>query len=588
MKSYVTTIADMLEPSIQYVIPQFQREYAWQRNQWLPLWDDIQNVAQNIANAPNAESVPPHFMGPIVMQQRKDQSEDRDSYIIVDGQQRLTTIAIVLRAFANASQECGLLDMEDKFLSYVQNYNGPEYSPKVRHLHRGNYNDLKAVLEMYSGGTDMNSRMSRCHDFFQSRAVTYIRQGEDRERSCQNLLDVLRHKLETAVLTLEPNEQPNKVFETLNARGAPLKQSELIKNTIMYEGNVIEDEEQANILWGTREQEMDHPYYGRENREGERLDKFFADWLTAINRNRVASDHASTEFRHYLTSVKNSGQNIGYITQRMKQSAEIYRKVQTNDFPHSRPSTTRLLAAGTEFFMPVVLWLWSEDKEIELSQRQSILRIIESYVVRRILTGNSVGDSIAGNITGMLNAMQANLNTGRDPQEGAYSWISMNQNEAIRWPSDNEVIDKIANYPHEMSASRRNMVLNAIESRLRIDNGQQPVGSGFQSATLIPEGEIGRTHYPIEGRPTPARLERRNGILKQLGNFTLTQTNLSRREREAPWEEKREALERRGGNALMTQRLLRSQQQSFTEQDIVDRSRWMAELCVVIWPREQE
>ena len=588
MKSYVTTIADMLEPSIQYVIPQFQREYAWQRNQWLPLWDDIQNVAQNIANAPDAESVPPHFMGPIVMQQRKNQTEDRDSYIIVDGQQRLTTIVIVLRAFANASQECGLLDMEEKFLSYVQNYNGPEYSPKVRHLHRGNYNDLKAVLEMYSGGTDMNSRMSRCHDFFQSRAVTYIRQGEDRERACQNLLDVLRHKLETAVLTLEPNEQPNKVFETLNARGAPLKQSELIKNTIMYEGNVIEDEEQANILWGTKEQEMDHPYYGRENREGERLDKFFADWLTSINRNRVASDYTSTEFRHYLTSVKNSGQNIGYITQRMKQSAEIYRKVQKNDFPHSRPSTTRLLAAGTEFFMPVVLWLWSEDKEIELSQRQSILRIIESYVVRRILTGNSVGDSIAGNITGMLNAMQANLNTGRDPQEGAYNWISMNQNEAIRWPSDNEVIDKIANYPHEMSASRRNMVLNAIESRLRIDNGQQPVGSGFQSATLIPEGEIGRTNYPIEGRPTPARLERRNGILKQLGNFTLTQTNLKKREQEAPWEEKKEALERRGGNALMTQRLLRSRQQSFTEQDIVDRSRWMAELCVVIWPREQE
>lgn len=588
MKSHVTTIANMLEPNTEYVIPQFQREYAWQREQWLPLWDDIHNVAQNIANALAPESVPPHFMGPIVMQQRQDQTESRDSYIIVDGQQRLTTIIIVLRAFANASRECDLRDMEDTFLSYVQNYDGQEYSPKVRHLYRRNYNDLKAVVEMYSAGTDMNSRMSRCHDFFQSRAVGYIRKDRNSEQNCQNLLDVLRHKLETAVLTLEPNEQPNKVFETLNARGEPLKQFELIKNTIMYEGNVIEDDTLANVLWGTEEKEMDHPYYGRENQDGERLDQFLSDWLTSINRNRIASDYTSTEFRHYLTAVKNSGQNIGYITQRMKRSAEIYRRVQTNEFPESRPSTTRLLAARTEFFMPIVLWLWSEEREIELTQRQAILRIVESYVVRRILSGDSVGEGIARNITGILNAMQANLNAGRDPQEAAHTWISMNQNEATRWPSDAEVVDKISNHPHEMSATRRNMVLHAMENRLRIDNGQRPVSNGFQTAILIPEGEIGQTKYPMEARPTPARLERRNRIVKQLGNFTLTNTNLTKKERESGWEEKQETLERRGRDVFLTQHLLSQQQKAFTEQDIIDRSRWMAELCVAIWPREQE
>lgn len=524
-------------------------------------------------------------MGPIVMQQRDSGNEGQDSYIVVDGQQRLTTIIVILRAFANASRECNLWDMEDKFLSYVENYNGQEYSPKVRHLNRHNYNDLKAVLEMYAAGTDVTSRMSLCHDFFQGRAVRYIRKDENTEQNCQNLLDVLRDKLETAVLTLEPNEQPNKVFETLNARAEPLKQSELIKNTIMYEGSVIENEERANVLWG---EEMDHPYYGRENQEGERLDQFFSDWLTSINRNRISADRTATEFRHYLTAVKNRGQDIGYIARNMKQAAEICRRVQTNYFQESQPSTTRLLAARTEFFMPVVLWLWSEEREIEPSQRQAILRIIESYVVRRILTGDSVGESIARNITGMLNAMQANLNTGRDPQEGAYAWISMNQNEATWWPSDNEVMDKIANHPHEMSAARRNMVLHAIESRLRIDNGQRPVSGGFQTTILIPDAEIGLTNYPVEGRSTPGRLERRNKIVKQLGNFTLTNTNLTKREREAGWEEKQGALERRGRDLLLTQKLLSPQQRTFTDQDISERSRWIAELCIAIWPREQE
>ena len=456
----------------------------------------------------------------------------------------------------------------------------------MRHLNRRNFNDLKAVLEMFSAGTDVNSRMSLCHDFFQARAVRYIRNDQNTELNCRNLLDVLRYKLETAVLILEPNEQPNKVFETLNALAEPLKQSELIKNTIMYEGNVIESEERASILWG---EDMDHPYYGRENQEGKQLDQFFIDWLTSINRDRIAPNRSASLFRHHITAVKNTGWDIGFITQRMKQAAGIYRRVKENNFQESQPSTTRLLAANTEFFMPVVLWLWSEEREIELGQRQAILRIIESYVVRRILTSNSVGESIARNITGMLNAMQVGLNAGQDPREAAHNWISMNQNEATRWPSDNEVIDKISNHPHEMSAIRRNMVLHAIESLLRIDNGQRPISSsGLQTAILIPEGEIGMTNYPIEGRPTPTRLERRNGIVKQLGNFTLTHTNLSKRERETGWEEKQEALERRGRDVLLTQRLLLPQQRVFTEQDIIDRSRLMAELCIAVWPREQE
>ena len=125
MKSHVTTIADMLDTNVEYVIPQFQRAYAWNREkQWDPLWDDIQSVAQNVANAPKPESVPPHFMGPIVMQQRQGQAEGQENYIIVDGQQRLTTIIIILKAFANASRECGLGYLEDKFLSYIQNYDG--------------------------------------------------------------------------------------------------------------------------------------------------------------------------------------------------------------------------------------------------------------------------------------------------------------------------------------------------------------------------------------------------------------------------------------------------------------------------------
>lgn len=587
MKSEVSTIAAMLKPEIQYVIPQFQRAYAWRReDHWVPLWDDIESVAQNMANASERHSVPPHFMGPIVIQRRRSETEDQDSYIVVDGQQRLTTIIIVLRAFANACGECGLDHMEQEFLAYVENNDAQEYSPKVRHLNQRNFNHLKVVLEMNSTGTDVNSAMSQCLDFFQGRAVNYIREGsnlDDREENSRHLLDVLRYKLETAVLTLDPMEQPNKVFETLNARGEPLTQSELIKNTVMYEGSVIEDEDKANTLWG---REMDHAYYSREDEEEQRLDQFFADWLTSIVTNKVAVDRTSTQFRHYLTRVKNDGFDIDYIARKMKQSADIYRRVRLDEFPESRPSTSRLLVAGTGFFMPVVLWLWSEEREVDRGQRQAVLRIIESYVVRRILTNNSLGESIARNITQMLRSMEHEMDRGRSPEQAAYDWISKHRNEAFRWPSDNEVIDRVATQPHEMSAARRNMVLHALESHLRVDRGLPPVRNGLLTVRLIPTGEVGLTNYPIEGRTNPSRLERRRNVIEQLGNFTLTHTRLTGKEGDFAWPDKRESLQNKGSNILLNQELLTHQQNSLKEQDIVDRSRWFAELCIAVWPRE--
>ena len=257
MKSTVTTITTMLEEDAEYIIPHFQRPYAWRvEQQWSPLWDDIKSVAENIGATENPDAVPPHFMGPLVLQERLNGTEPK-SYIVVDGQQRMTTILILMKAFADACRECDLSRYSTQFLMHIWNTDGNGNAlPKVRHLHKRNSVEMNAVLNDYSGHTDLNGRIAYCHDFFRTRAVEYLRHSKNPEKACVNLLQALNLKLETAVLTLNSNEQPNKVFETLNARGEPLRQAELIKNTIMYEGNVIENEDLADHLWN---RELEHP-----------------------------------------------------------------------------------------------------------------------------------------------------------------------------------------------------------------------------------------------------------------------------------------------------------------------------------------
>ena len=221
MKAEVTTFAAMLDGNVEYVIPQFQRTYAWKREeQWSPLWDDIINTANAVAAAGSCDEAPPHFMGPLVIQERSGRADGRPpGFIVVDGQQRMTTMLVLLKAGGDAADELGMPDLAERFLARIWNETGSGVkTPKVRHA---NGRDRSALLEVLHGltDTDADSNIADCYAFFNDAIVEYLRKAGDRRERCQNLLDTLEKKMETAALLLNPTEQPNIVFETLNARG---------------------------------------------------------------------------------------------------------------------------------------------------------------------------------------------------------------------------------------------------------------------------------------------------------------------------------------------------------------------------------
>ena len=396
MKSEVTTIYAMLDGDVEYVIPQFQRAYAWRREeQWEPLWDDIVNLVQAIADSGSVSETPPHFMGPLVIQKRDVHPDGRPpGYIVVDGQQRMTTMLVLLKAVGDAAEEAGMPDLAENFHSRL--WNNLAYdtrTPKVRPVNRRDSRALRAVLSRLAS-TDDEGVIVDCYDFFNRVAVEYLRGWEDRRVRGQDLLDALERKLETAVLELEASEQPNRVFETLNARAAPLKQFELVKNTIMYEGEVVEDEERAGVLWMP---DFDDGYWYQESAGGvSKLDAFLSDWLTAKLERRIATNRISTEFRALLAREKERRHNVGHLTHRLNYAATKYREVDENAFSETLPSSERLLTMRFNMVMPVILWLWDWDSAVGRREKQNVLRVVESYIVRRmrlVLTpGNDTGN----------------------------------------------------------------------------------------------------------------------------------------------------------------------------------------------------
>ena len=583
MDARVTTLAAMLDGDDEYVIPQFQRPYAWKRDeQWSPLWNDIVNKANAIAAVADAESVPPHFMGPLVIQERNPSDDGRPpGYIVVDGQQRMTTMLVLLKAVGDAAAELGMPEQAELFHSRI--WNDLAYgakAPKVRH---SNDRDRAALLEVLMGfaDTDAYSSIADCYAFFNDAAADYMRAQENRAERCQNLLLTLDAKMQTAVLLLDPEEQPNIVFETLNARAEPLKQSELVKNTVMYEGGVVEDADRAAQLWS---KDFEDDYWRRESDGSSKLDFFLSDWLTARLEKRVTPNRVSPEFLAYLQKAKSVTPRLQYVTDRLNLAARIYREVEAGEFTASLPSSQRLLDMRIPTVLPVILWLWDRDSQVEPRERQSALRIVESYIIRRILAGLNVSATLMNTMIDLLAHLRAATENGQSHSNAVRNMLTGGISDNARWPRDREIYDKISQTAHGMNVTRRDVVLTALENRLRRERGKSPLDFKAQSALLMPSSDAGLMHYRPPGRLTETRKRRLDERIGMLGNLTLTKKRMTQKEQDLPWLDKLLVLQNHKEIEL-TRLLLDENGGEWTEKAIEDRSNLLAELAIRTWPR---
>ena len=98
MDAKIVNLTSLFSGQISYQIPQFQRPYAWDENeQWMPLWEDVKNIAERAMRIEDSK-VRPHFMGAIVLQHRQSKTGEVAKTLVVDGQQRLTTLQLLIKA----------------------------------------------------------------------------------------------------------------------------------------------------------------------------------------------------------------------------------------------------------------------------------------------------------------------------------------------------------------------------------------------------------------------------------------------------------------------------------------------------------
>ncbi|MEP7740230.1 DUF262 domain-containing protein [Nocardioides sp. 31GB23] len=111
MKANTLTPAEIFGNQIRYVVPLYQRPYVWTKEaQWKPLWDDVRALADRVLETPDvygAPPVPPHFLGAIVIDQLPGPVTHIGARSVIDGQQRLTTLQLLLDAAQSIVEQHG-------------------------------------------------------------------------------------------------------------------------------------------------------------------------------------------------------------------------------------------------------------------------------------------------------------------------------------------------------------------------------------------------------------------------------------------------------------------------------------------------
>lgn len=593
MKTDIRHPQELFIQPIRYRIPRFQRRYVWtQEKQWEPLWEDVEKLAQSILEGDRNEA---HFMGAIVLQQQRVPSGTMQGRIVVDGQQRLTTLQLLVGAIKEVLEGRGHVDPASSLESLVVNQKhysptrNPDHRYKVWPTIRDRDAFKHAMCNKRSPARDTTSRIVQAYDYFKNRADLWLDRlsaepGE--HKAAAALAEAVEVGLDIVVIDLDHSDNPNAIFETLNARGTPLRQSDMVKNKILYEAEFgladddsKVDEEELKHLWPFDQDDWWDVKVGRGFQRRARIDLYLNHWLTLRNK---AATRAYNEFRvfdRYARDEVNEGRGIQDVARDLGKIGRVYREleeIQRNDI---RRFLERRKVMNVGAITPLLLWLLSNGLSDTI---KTCLRVLESFLVRRVVCGYSARGY--GKLFVELIKM---MDKEEEPDSILVSYLCDQTGGGRLWPNDAELLTCFETAPlyRWLTRGRLGMVLEGIEEERRTDKAEfQDVRGSWEIEHIMPQAW--RDHYPLSGDPAGREeaAEKRDRTVHTIGNLTLVSKNLNLGMSNAPWEKKKEDLARHAVLYLNKDIVTMPGPDVWDENKIASRAKQLHEAAVRVWP----
>lgn len=600
MQAGTLTVGKLFKQDRRLIVPLFQRPYVWnQENQWEPLWDDIRAVADRLLQ--NVE-VKPHFVGAVVLDQAPKPTGFLESRLVIDGQQRLTTLQLILEAFADCCES--LVEGGTEELT--------NYTRALRKLTRnddvfkeetdGEYkvwptnadqltfrlvmacscpDELVGRIKAAAKEAPVNGRLGDGYRFFHSAISQWLDDQANVEEAASALFRTLNDYIRVVVIDLESDDDAQLIFETLNARGTPLLPADLVKNDLLHRA-LAEHEDVESLYkqyWGTFDDNDDYwrAELGTGHAKRARVDTFLQHFLAMRTRSEVATAHLYSDYRRYM---KHSSRPTREHLDDLCQHANVYRSF--DHMPAQSPEGgvfTLFQTMGITSAYPFLLALFSRE-DLSRPDLLAVLDHLSSFMVRRLVCHLST----RGYATFFINLLDAVIDEA-DLPTAVYSYLASGSAEATRWPRDAEFEAAWMSYQvyGVIRQDRVRLILETLENALRSAKTENLIfGQKLTIEHLMPQKWQDNYPLPADKDVIEARLEREH-LLHTFGNLTLLTEALNPSVSNGAWGAKRDQILKHSALALN-----RDLPQTWDEAAIIARAGLMLDTAKDVWRQPSE
>lgn len=564
--------------NLQYEIPFFQRAYVWSEENWTIFWEHLTSELEAYERGENSE----HFIGTIITKQKESRNLSENVVELIDGQQRLTTISIFLKALSDTvtGDLPNLKRSLEGLLWFEDSYGKRHY--RMRHSRIDAPNFIRVMESPETASEDETSSIIQAYLYFQEKLRDHTDQSRDM------LKQVLLHKIPVISMLLDKDDDEQEIFDTINSLGVRLTIGELLKNYLFKEDSLValyeskwlavfENDEEQVEYWGTERSS------GRVKRDN--MELLLYCFLIIETKKEIRLERLFKEYKAYLKD-KTADEKKEFLL-RLSDLATIYSKIpQEKELIEIKYSDQEKrffhLLENLEIttIFPLVLYLRKN-----IADKQDLLKsfsLLESFLALRQIckfTTKNYNNLFIQIIRTLDKPVDKDDPTARDISSSHLREILSGFSEfGNRFPTELEVVE--AFNTSVLSNKQAGEILFLIA--LKDIDSEYSDSKSLSSKSFSVEHMMPKKWEENWGDPDLDELDKykRKQKLLTLGNLTLITKNLNSKLRNQAWSDKKKTLKEYSSLKMTTAFL---DKDDWNESTIEERAAMLANKAVEIW-----
>ena len=416
MQANPRTVDDLFNAQSRYIIPMFQRVYVWNEDpQWGTLWEDIVEKATLQLDEKKAN---PHYLGALIIEGVKPRSSrEVKRLLVIDGQQRLTTLQLLLCAFRDISRVNEWKTLDRTTTRYLENADAdvmekPDeevFKLWPTQLNRTVFSNIitagsAAVVEAQyplvklfrKKKYEPRSNLVEGYLFFYTKIGEWIaaeaekRESKSAEDCAFALLQTIKQDFCVVEISLSDGDDSQEIFYSLNSQGRPLSQSDLLRSLIFMRAekeNINRDQLFVDFWY-----QFETPFWSQELKRGgrtySRLDLALRHFLSVKKAELVDARRVNEEYRHWIGSTPPRYESVRHELADFSRYADLFKDCESAGDANLKSSNIVRVIRDLEVSTAIPLLMFLKlEADLSADQVLNCLKLMEAYLVRRAFVG---------------------------------------------------------------------------------------------------------------------------------------------------------------------------------------------------------